>query len=157
MLNQAMRALIEENTLGLVATVTPDGRPAVSPKATTVVIDDRHLAFSNLRSPNTVRNIRANPAVELNFIDVFRRQACRVAGTARYVERGDARFEELLPMFATWHNLVERMQGFVEVDVSDAELVLSPAYDDGAAESDLVEHWLAYYRERHAFAGSGGA
>ena len=111
MLSTKMRALIEENTLGLVATVTPDGRPAVSPKATTVVVDERRLAFSNLRSPNTVRNIRANPAVELNFIDVFRRQACRVAGTARYVERGDPRFDELMPLFSAWSDLVERMQG----------------------------------------------
>ena len=74
------KKLIKENTIGLVATVTPDGYPAVSPKATTIVLDSTHLAFIDLRSPKTKRNIKANPFVELNYIDVFRRQACRIKG-----------------------------------------------------------------------------
>ena len=40
-----MVKLIEENTIGLVATVTPDGFPAVSPKATMIVLDGTHIAF----------------------------------------------------------------------------------------------------------------
>ena len=71
MLTKRMEKLIKENTIGLVATITPDGYPAVSPKATTVVLDSTHLAFIDLRSPKTKRNIKANPSVELNYIDVF--------------------------------------------------------------------------------------
>ena len=53
MLTKEMEKLIKENTIGLVATVTPDGYPAVSPKATTIVLDSTHLAFIDLRSPKT--------------------------------------------------------------------------------------------------------
>ena len=45
MLTRTMVKLIEENTIGLVATVTPDGFPAVSPKATMIVLDVTHIAF----------------------------------------------------------------------------------------------------------------
>ena len=60
-----MKKLIQENTIGLVATVTPDGYPAVSPKATIVLLDDTHIAFIDLRSPKTRRNIEANPSAHI--------------------------------------------------------------------------------------------
>ena len=149
MITARMRRLIEENTIGFVATVTPDGAPSVSPKGTTVVLDDAHVAFADIRSPQTVRNIRANPAVELNFIDVFRRQACRLKGCAAYHPHGEARFEELLPHFQKWETLVDRMRGFVVVDVVKAEIVLSPIYDLGGTEDELKAQWLARYNELH--------
>lgn len=148
MITEEMKRLIEENTLGLVATVTPEGRPAVSPKATTVVVDERTILFSDLRSPGTVRNIRSNPAVELNYIDIFRRKACRAGGTASYVAKAEPRFQELTAHFAKWGDLVARMRGAVIVNVTSAQMIKSPAYDAGASEDQLKEQWLKYYTER---------
>ena len=148
MITEPIRRIIEENTIGLVATVAPDGSPAVLPKATMVIVDERTIAFSDLRSPQTVRNIRHNPAVELNFIDVFSRKAARVKGRATYFEKGSARYQELVPRFAHWGNLLPRMRGFVVVDVEKAQLVLSPAYDDGATEAELQEQWLKTFTAR---------
>ena len=150
MITTEMRRLIEENTIGLVATVTSDGFPSVSPKGTTVYIDGTHVDFSDLRSPGTVRNIQHQPAVELNFLDIFRRQACRLRGIARYHKRGAAQFTELLPRFQTWEALAERMRGIVVVEVSKAELILSPAYDAGGTEVALRQQWLEYYTRLHA-------
>ena len=59
--------LIRRFPLGLVATVMPDGRPAVSPKGTFLVRNAGELAFGAIRSPGTLRNLRANPALEINF------------------------------------------------------------------------------------------
>ena len=148
MITSEMKSLIEENTIGLVATVAPDGSPAVSPKGTTVVLDERTIAFSDIRSPQTVRNIQHNPAVELNFIDVFRRKACRIKGRAVYAEKGSARYQELLPHFAKWETFAGRMRGFVVVDVEKAQILLSPAYDDGTQEATLTAQWLKTYTER---------
>ena len=145
MITIEMRGLIEANTIGLVATVTPDGFPRVSPKGTTVYIDPTHVAFSDLRSPGTVRNIQHQPAVELNFLDVFRRKACRLRGTASYHKRGEASFAKQLPLFQKWDTFVERMRGIVVVEVAHAEMIVSPAYDAGASEDALVEQWLATY------------
>ena len=154
MITEEMASLIRDNTIAFVATVTPDGKPAVSPKATVVILDARRVAFSNLRSPGTARNIEANPAVELNFIDVFRRKAVRIAGRARYARRGSESFAALEPAFATWSDYAARMRGIFEVEVESARMVLSPAYDQGASEAELVDEWLDRYIARIRGAGT---
>lgn len=145
MLTDVMKRIIRENTIGLVATVTPEGAPAVSPKATVVILDDTHIAFSDIRSPQTARNLKANPAVELNFIDVFRRQACRLAGTATYHAKGEDGFAALSHHFTPWDYLAERIRGYVVVEITKAQHVLSPAYDVGAEEEALKAEWLEKY------------
>ena len=145
MLTKQMEKLIKENTIGLVATITPDGDPAVSPKATTVVLDSTHLAFIDLRSPKTKRNIKANPSVELNYIDVFRRQACRIKGMATYIDRSDKKFDGMSKNFTIWSSLITQANGIFVVEILNAQEILSPAYDDGADEELLKAEWLAKY------------
>lgn len=145
MITSEMQKLIERNTIGFVATVTPDGAPAVSPKGTSVVLDGATVLFSNIRSPGTIRNIAANPAVELNFFDILARKACRLRGRATYLPRGEPRFAEYLPHFNRWESLVPMMHGIMRVDVSSAQMIKSPVYDLGASETELIEQWRAYY------------
>lgn len=150
MLTSEMQRIIEENTIGLVATVDPEGYPAVSPKGTMLVLDDRTIAFSDIRSPQTARNIRQRGAVEINFFDPFRRKAVRVRGKAAYHERGSEQFGALSSRFqAKWETLFPRMRGIVVVDIERAQIVLSPVYDDGAVEGDLRAQWLATYARLH--------
>ena len=145
MIDARMKEIIENNTIGFVASITPQGRPAVSPKATFAVLDDRTLAFGNIRSEGTVKNVQQNPNVEVNFIDVFHRTAARIAGTARYVSREDDEYETLLPAFEKWSSSVDRMQGFVVIAVDGAEFVKSPAYDTGAKPDELGAQWHEYF------------
>ena len=58
MLSEDMKRVIREQRLGFVATVSSDGTPNLSPKGTLAVWDDTHLVFIDIRSPNTVENIR---------------------------------------------------------------------------------------------------
>lgn len=146
MIDDAIKRLIEANTVGLVATVAPDGTPRVSPKGTMLVLDAGRIAFSDIRSPGTARNLRANPAVEVNFVDVLRRQAARLRGVASYRARGEAGFDELAPAFRErWPELADRMRGIVVVEVREARRLFSPVYDLGASEAELERQWLAHY------------
>src|SRR4051794_14178055 len=79
-LTEQMRRVVTEQSLGFVATVRPDGTPALSPKGTTRVWDDGRLVFLHLHSPGTVANLAANPAVEVNVVDPIRRKGWRFAG-----------------------------------------------------------------------------
>ena len=83
MLTAEMKKLISEHRAGMVATVNDDGTPSVSPKATFVILNDTTIAFGNLRSPGTIKNIGKRSAAEVCFIDVLARKAVRVSGTAR--------------------------------------------------------------------------
>ena len=71
MLTDDMKRIIQEYPLGFVATAAPDGTPNVSPKGTFIVLDDQTIAFGEIRSPGTIRNLRVNPRLEVNFVDPF--------------------------------------------------------------------------------------
>ncbi len=138
-----MQTLIRDFSAGAVATVNADGRPLVSPKATFIILSDRQIAFGNLRSPDTVTNLRHNPAIEICFTDVITRKAVRVTGNGQTVPCKKAS-KELADAFETvWGDYVPHMSAFVVVDVTAAELILSPAYDLGFGEDDLKSSNLA--------------
>jgi uncharacterized protein len=84
-----MKRVVEEQRLGFVATVCPDGTPNLSPKGTTTVWDDDHLIFANIRSPGTLANLRKNPGVEVNVVDPFVRKGYRFKGVATILESGE--------------------------------------------------------------------
>ena len=137
-LTAPMKRLIANYNAGAVGTINEDGTPAVSPKATFVVIDDGCIAFGNIRSPGTVTNIRSRPDVEVNFIDVLTRRAVRVRGRAEIVDKESEAGRRLLPAFQKhWAPYLDRMQNFVSISITHAELILSPAYDVGHTAEEL--------------------
>ncbi|MEO0358861.1 MAG: pyridoxamine 5'-phosphate oxidase family protein, partial [Pseudomonadota bacterium] len=110
MLTGQVKDTIERVRLGFVATITPGGRPAVSPKGTFVVLDDTTLAFGNIRSPGTLQNISHSPEVEVNFVDSFIRKGCRVRGEASVVRRGTCAFDQRIGEWVDlWGPLSDRI------------------------------------------------
>ena len=79
-LTDDMKRVVREQSLGFFATVCPNGTPNLSPKGTTSILDDDHIVFADLFSPGTIRNLRWNPAVELNVIDPITRTGYRFKG-----------------------------------------------------------------------------
>ena len=137
MLTPEMLRLITDHPAGMVATINENGTPSVSPKATFVIFDEQNLAFGNLRSPGTLANLRRNSAVEVCFIDVLTRKAVRVTGTGSIISKAKASRAMLGAFEERWGENVERMSAFVTIAVSEAELILSPAYDAGYSEAEL--------------------
>ena len=145
-LTDDMKRLVDEQKLGCIATVCPDGTPNLSPKGTFLVLDDDHIMFGEMRSPNTVANLEREPVLEVSMVDVFARKGFRFKGPARYVATGGAEFERLLPPFvAQWGELCDLFKGIVVIKVERALPLVSPAYDVGATEPELRRQWLAYF------------
>jgi hypothetical protein len=146
-----MKRIVLEQRLGFVATVSPDGAPNLSPKGTTTVWDDETLVFADIRSPQTVANLRANPSVEVNVVDPFARRGYRFKGTAT-VHEGDETYVRGLEVLRErgYAAFEERVRAIVLIHVERAEPVTSPAYDLGATEEELREQYVAYYGELNA-------
>lgn len=142
-----MQHLVRAMRLGYTATVCPDGTPNLSPKGTIHVWDDDHLVFADIRSPGTIRNLRHNPAIEINVVDPFVRKGFRFKGTATIHAQGDPRFPELLAFFRE-RDMALPTRAIVLVRVLRALPVTSPAYDSGATEAELRDRWSAYYTAR---------
>lgn len=146
-LTAEMQRIVEEQKIGYVATVSPDGTPNVSPKGTFIVLDESHLMFGEIRSPNTVKNIAANNTVDINFVDIFSRKGLRCKGIARFVRNDDEEFEKLMPPFRIqWgDDLCSLFHGIVVIEIQSASSLISPAYDIGSKESELRHYWHTYF------------
>lgn len=146
MLTPDMKRIVGEHPLGYVATVATDGSPNVSPKGTFFVVDDTTIAFAEIRSPATVRNLKANPRIEVNFVDPFVRKGYRFAGTAKILARGEGNFDELLTQSGS--SLAPRVKAIVVISVAKALPLVSPAYDDGTTTEDTLRRsWTTRFRK----------
>jgi uncharacterized protein len=139
------RRVVDEQRLCFVATVNEDGTPNLSPKGTIGVLDDDHLVFGDIRSPQTVQNLRRRPTIEINVLDPIGRKGYRFRGTATIVDPG-ARFDELVASFRA-RGLEHPLHCFVVIKVERAEPVLSPAYDDGLTEAEIRSRWQHHYAD----------
>jgi uncharacterized protein len=79
MLIADMKRIVQEQRLGFVTTGAPDGTRNVSTKGTFFVLDDTTIACGEIRSPGTLRNLRENPRLEVNFVNPFARTGSRCA------------------------------------------------------------------------------
>ena len=147
MLTPDMRAVIDAAHLCFAATVTPEGRPNLSPKGTTAVWDDDHIVFADIRSPATVSNLRRNPSTEINVVDPMVRKGYRFKGMALVLTEG-ALFERILDFYRTKRNLDEgriRIRSCVLVKIDEALPLISPAYDHGQSEEQVREKMQRHY------------
>lgn len=144
-LSADMQRVVREQRLGFVATVAPDGTPNLSPKGTTDVLDGDHLVFADLRSPGTIRNLRANPRVEINVVDQFSRKGYRFSGTAEVLTEGE-RYDAIVASYRDNREIdPARVRAIVVVAVTAAAPLVSPAYDWGLTEAELREEYRRYF------------
>jgi predicted pyridoxine 5'-phosphate oxidase superfamily flavin-nucleotide-binding protein len=147
-----MQRVVLEQSLGFVATVTPDGRPNLSPKGTTTVWDENHLMFADIASPGTVQNLASNPNVEINVVDPIVRKGYRFKGIASTHTSG-VMFDRGLAILRArgFTTKPERVRSIVVIEITRAAPLVSPAYDDGATEQTVSERWLRHHTELHSF------
>jgi predicted pyridoxine 5'-phosphate oxidase superfamily flavin-nucleotide-binding protein len=145
MITQDMRALVDRQRLGFVATVNADGTPNLSPKGTVVVWDDNHLLWVDIRSPRTMRNLRERPATEINVVDPLIRKGYRFRGTCRIVT-DDAELQPILRFYREQRLVMNSIRAAVLVAVVSVERVTSPSYDEpDADEAEIRQRYIAWY------------
>lgn len=147
MLDAEAQRIIREFPLGIVATVTTDGEPAAAPKGTFLALGGDAIAYGDIRSPGTRRNLVNAPFAEVVFVDPFRRKGVRVFGPATLIGRHDPSFMELFPMWEeAWSELSSRISHLVRIGAERVLHLATPPYDDGATEDEMI----ALYKSRFA-------
>lgn len=140
-----MKDVISRAILSFVATVNEDGTPNLSPKASLKAHDDK-LFFANMASPNTIRNLRTNPAIEINVIDVFSRRGYRFRGTAEILPPGTDDYRTIAEWVWEINGREYPVHQVVRIEVEEAKPVLSPAYTFGNAdEAELRTAYMPKY------------
>lgn len=145
-LTEDMRQMVAHLRLCYVATVTPDGKPNLSPKGSLRVIDDGHLAFADIMSPSTIRNLRSNPYIEVNMVDPFLRRGYRFKGVCEVVTEGET-FDLVANELWDREGRQYPVNAVVSIAVQTALPVRSPAYvfNKGVKEENVRSIWLERY------------
>ena len=155
-LTEDMKRVVREQRLGFYATVCEDGSPNLSPKGSTYLLDDDHLLFADIRSPQTVANIRRGSIVEVNVVDPIVRKGYRFKGPAVVHERGTSVWAEGLErMREAGSTQGDRVNAVVVVEVREARALVSPVYDDGmATEAEVIQTFQARFARLHGTSSS---
>jgi uncharacterized protein len=150
-INQDMRDVIDRAMLSFAATICEDGSPNLSPKGSLRVWDDDHLLFMDIGSPNTVANLRRDPRIEINVIDVFSRRGYRFKGEAHFAPVGEPAYEWLNSWLLELNGPGYPANEAILVEVERALPILSPAYTWGGAEQEeLTASWFEKYQTKVA-------
>ena len=143
MISNKIKEFLDLQKLGYVATVGSDGKPNLSPKGTIIAWSSDVLAFADIRSPDTMKNLQNNPNVEINVIDPLLRKGFLFQGEASIV-KDEPLFEEILSHYRN-KGIKSPINSIVLVDVSSVSEVTSPLYDLGISEEEIKSKWKKHF------------
>ncbi len=145
MITKEIKDFLNLQKLGYVATVTPDGKPNISPKGTIIGWTGETLAFADIRSPDTLKNLKGNPNVEINVIDPLIRKGYLFQGKARIIDDGTL-YQEVLNYYRK-KGIRSPINAIVLIDVSAVSAVISPLYDMGISEKEIKLKWQKHFSD----------
>jgi hypothetical protein len=140
MIDADVRAIVESAHLCFAATVTPDGKPNLSPKGTVRVLDDHHLFFLDIASPRTRANLEHSPWMEINVVDQLSRRGYRCFGRAM-IHRGDDVFTKATSQVFAEEGMSYPVEAVVTLKVERLEPLWSPGYSHVPDEADMRAWW----------------
>ncbi|MFM0174651.1 pyridoxamine 5'-phosphate oxidase family protein [Paraburkholderia sediminicola] len=126
-INADVEATIKQAILSFVATVNEDGTPNLSPKAS-LTVRNGVLYFADIASFGTILNLRRNPAVEINVVDVFQRRGYRFKGRALILPPGDDEYRMIADWIWVTNGVEYPVNHVVKIDITSISLLLSPAH-----------------------------
>jgi predicted pyridoxine 5'-phosphate oxidase superfamily flavin-nucleotide-binding protein len=126
-INADMEAIIKQAMLSFVATVNEDGTPNLSPKAS-LKVTNGVLYFADIASPGTIRNLRRNPAVEINVVDIFQRRGYRFKGRALILPPGNDEYSMIADWVWATNGREYPVNHVVKIETTSIAPLLSPAH-----------------------------
>ena len=143
-ITEKIKNFVNFQKLGYVATVSADNTPNLSPKGTIIVLDESYLAFADIHSPQTVENLKCNPAIEINIVDPFSRRGYRFKGIAEIISTGD-KFDKIISHYKEI-GVKSSIKTIIAVKIEKLSEILSPLYDLGYTEEELKAKWKKHYK-----------
>jgi len=142
-ISESIKKFVSIQKLGYVATISEDGTPNLSPKGTIIAWDENTLAFADIRSPNTMKNLENNPNLEINVVDPLLRKGFRFKGKGTIIKNGQT-YDAILHHYRE-NGIKSPIGGIVLVAVSEIREVTSPLYDQGFSEEEIKKKWKKYF------------
>ena len=146
MITDEISNFLDVQKLGYVATVSSDSKPNVSPKGTIARWNSNTLIFADIRSPDTIANLKQNPHVEISVIDPLVRRGYLFEGIAKVINTGEV-FGSVLEFYKK-KGVKSPIQSVILVKISNVTNVTSPLYDLGISENEIKSKWQKDFSQR---------
>ena len=144
-LTEEIRAFIDQQRLGYLATVCADGTPNLSPKGLTFAYDDQTIVIGEVRSPASIENLLVQPIAELNIVDRNKRRGFRFKGSCEVHTSGE-KFERAVA-FLRDRGAQSVLSSIILMTIDRHQPLISPAYDDGTPEAEIEMRWRQHYAD----------
>ena len=118
------------------------------------IADAAHLSTSsnvaNIASPKTISNLKQDPRIEINCVDIFSRRGYRFKGRGIVHSIGTQIHEDLLLQIKNEDGESIPVIDAILIEVLEAKPVLSPAYHfvKGVTEDSLRNAYMKKYNVR---------
>jgi predicted pyridoxine 5'-phosphate oxidase superfamily flavin-nucleotide-binding protein len=143
-MSEETQQFVRAQRLGYIATISPDGFPNLSPKGSLTVWDGDHLAFADVESPHTIRNLGDNPNLEVNVVDPFLRKGFRFRGKGTVLRSG-ADYWAVVERYKSEGADIRRIRAIVLIEVLHSYPLISPVYTTGLTEAEVRRLWEEYH------------
>lgn len=141
-----IEAIIKQAILSFVATVNQDGTPNLSPKAS-LTVRNGNLYFADIASPQTIRNLKRNPAIEINVVDIFKRRGYRFKGRALILAPGDGEYLVIANWVRATNGTEYPVNHVVKIETTSITPLLSPAHVFADPPQSQEEIKNTYYKK----------
>lgn len=148
MINEQVLKYLDQSILCWLAT-SSSGSPNVSPKEVFTAYNNQSIIIANIASPNTVRNINANPNVCLSFIDILVQKGFQIKGTATILTRDDSEYTAMESKLLDITKGKFPFSSITHILPKKIKPILAPSYllyPDTTTEQQQIEQAKVAYR-----------
>ncbi len=119
---------LNTSVLCWLATCDAEGHPSVSPKEIFKLIEDDHLLIANIASPQSMKNVVANPKVCVSFIDILVQKGFKLYGKAELIKKGSPEFADLAPQLEELTQGLFPFNSLFKIKIEQSKPILAPRY-----------------------------
>ncbi|MCU0449140.1 MAG: pyridoxamine 5'-phosphate oxidase family protein [Bernardetiaceae bacterium] len=128
MLTPDQQKALAECVLCWLATADAQGQPNVSPKEMFVYLPEGKLLIANLASPNSVRNLAANPLVCVSLVNIFTQKGFKLKGSAQLIAPSHPSFPEKAKKLTAKFSDRYPILSLIEVAITQVATIKAPSY-----------------------------
>ncbi|MEN1784729.1 MAG: pyridoxamine 5'-phosphate oxidase family protein [Bacteroidota bacterium] len=119
---------LAKSVLCWLATASIEGVPNVSPKEIFSYYESNKILVANIASPQTLRNIKANPFVCLSAIDILVQQGFQFKGQAEILTRKATGYTEKEALLTEMTKGQFPFPSITEITVTSVKPIIAPRY-----------------------------
>ena len=128
MLTPDIKNAVDKSVLCWLATTDLNHWPNVSPKEIFTYFEESYILVGNILSPQTIKNIKANPQVCISFIDIFVQKGFKLKGIATFVTPSHPRFDAMAAPLTLIGGPKFPIKSLIAIEIQEVHPIIAPSY-----------------------------